>query len=215
MRRAFTTAPWPARTGGLSCPRGRPPGGRTVLIVLVMAVGAAVVAILRGGSLDSLAATVLRWRWLLVAGFGAQIVFDLWSPAWMTPRRALLVVVLSYLAILAFIALNRRLPGVLLADLGLALNLTVIVVNGAMPVSLGAARAAGLPPVPRAAGIKHERLSRSTVLPWLADVVPVPVVGTVISMGDIVLACGIARLVYARTLDGRANDAATQSPASG
>jgi Family of unknown function (DUF5317) len=186
-----------------------------VVIIFVMAVAAAVVGIARGGSLESLAATTLRSSWLLAAGLGAQVLFDLWSPEWMTPRRSLLVVVMSYLAILVFIALNRRAPGMLLADVGLALNLLVIVGNGAMPVSSAAARAAGLPPVPRSAELKHERMTDETTLPWLGDGIPVPGIGTVISVGDIVLAAGIARLVYNRTTASEVRRTPRPSPASG
>lgn len=168
-------------------------------MALVLAVGALLLGLARGGSLDALAATTLRWTWLVVAGLAVQLAALLWSPPWLVGARALLVLILSNLAILVFIAGNRRMPGLLVADVGLALNLLVIVANGAMPVSLEAARAAGISSSPANAGIKHEPLDRDTALPWLADVIPVPGGREVLSAGDLLLAAGIARLVYART----------------
>jgi hypothetical protein len=41
------------------------------------------------------------------------------------------------------------------------------------------------------------------VLPWLADVIPLPVLERLISVGDVLLALGIAWLVYARMMEGR------------
>jgi hypothetical protein len=170
-----------------------------MLIALVLATAAVAAAVARGGTLESLAATPLRWLSLLFVGLGLQIGATLWSPAWLTRPWALLVVVTSNLAILVFIARNRLLPGMLLADVGVALNLLVIVVNGAMPVSAGAARVAGVETAPSSIALKHERMSEDTALPWLGDVIPLPALGEVLSAGDLLLASGIARLVYART----------------
>lgn len=185
-----------------------------MLIVLALVVCAVVYGVLRGGSLESVAATTLRSSWLLAAGLVAQVVFAAWRPQWLSGRWALLVLVASNLAMLVFIALNRRLPGLLLADVGLALNLTVILLNGAMPVSAPAAATAGIGGTPGASGLKHELMSSSTALPWLGDVLPVPGVGEVYSVGDLVLAAGIARLAYARTV-ARSRRPATAPRASG
>jgi hypothetical protein len=79
-------------------------------------------------------------------------------------------------------------------------------------VSAAAARAAGIERAPDAAGLEHELLDEDTRLAWLADVVPVPIVREVWSIGDAILAAGIARLVYARTHASRiANSASPRS----
>jgi hypothetical protein len=182
-----------------------------VLIALLL-VGTAVVAgLLRGGSLDALAATNLRRGWLLALGLALQVAAGVWAPPWLDGARALLVLVASNLAIVVFIALNQRMPGLLLADLGLALNLLVIVLNGAMPVSADAASAAGADVASRASGIEHERMTEESALPWLGDVLPVPLAGEVVSIGDVLLAAGLARLVYAGTTSGLTGE----RPASG
>ncbi len=168
-------------------------------IILAAAALAAAVAVLRGGSLDTLAETKFRWGVLLFVGLGLQVAFDAWRPSWLTERRSLFFLLLSNAAVALFLAMNRHLPGILLAVVGLALNAMVIAANGAMPVSQWAAEQAHVPFSEEAAGLKHERLDAATRLPWLGDAVPLPRLHMVISAGDVVLALGVARLVYART----------------
>jgi hypothetical protein len=186
-----------------------------MVIALLLATVGVALGLARGGSLDTLASTPLRWVWLLFGGLGLQVAAAVWSPPWLTRPWALLVIVLSNLSILLFIAANRRMPGMLAADLGVALNLLVIVVNGAMPVSTEAARRAGVDTVSVSVALKHEPMTETTALPWLADVVPLPGVGEVLSIGDLLLAAGIARLVYARTTLAEDGPTPTPSRASG
>ena len=170
-----------------------------MLIAMILGIGAAVAGIARGGSLDSLAATKFKAAALLPAGLLLQIGFELWSPPWLTREGALLILLASNLLIAIFLALNQRTPGILLAALGLILNVSVIALNGAMPVSQEASDRAGITMSIEDAGLKHERLDDDTKLPWLADVLPVPGVREVLSIGDVILALGIARLIFART----------------
>jgi hypothetical protein len=163
----------------------------SALILAVLAVG---VGLLRGGSLDSLANTRFRWTSLLIAGLGAQLVLQIWSPSWLGDAGELAVLLGSNLLVALFLFGNRRLPGVTLAVGGLLLNVAVIGANGAMPVFEGAAEEVSL----AGAGPKHEPLTDDTLLPWLADVIPVPVVNEILSIGDVLLALGIAQLVYSR-----------------
>jgi hypothetical protein len=171
-----------------------------MLLVAVAAVGAAVFSWIRGGTLEALAATQFRWSGLVFEGLLIQLAFSVWSPPGLSRSGALWVLILSNVAIGAFILANARLPGMLLAGLGLLMNLAVITTNGAMPVSTGAASVAGVEPPPEGAAFKHERMDAQTEVPWLGDVVPVPGLGEVWSLGDFLLALGIARLVYARML---------------
>jgi hypothetical protein len=41
-------------------------------------------------------------------------------------------------------------------------------------------------------------LGPDTKLPWLGDVIPLPRLGEVLSVGDVVLIAGTIRLIYAR-----------------
>ncbi|MFN2595096.1 MAG: DUF5317 domain-containing protein, partial [Actinomycetota bacterium] len=102
--------------------------------------------------------------------------------------------------IAALLFANRNLPGLAPAGLGLALNLPVIGLNGAMPVSVSAARDAGVKANLNDIGFKHERMDSATRLRFLGDVIPIPNSQQIFSAGDIVLALGIGWLVYRRTL---------------
>ena len=84
-------------------------------------------------------------------------------------------------------AANRLVPGALLIALGSVLNAVVTVVNGGMPVDPGALAASGKPPP--SDGL-HVILGPGTVMPFLADVLLVPLVNNIYSVGDVVLAIG-------------------------
>lgn len=187
---------------------------RPVILALVVAVVAAILGLIRGGSLDALAETKLRWLPLLFAALVLQAGFDLWNPDWLGDGGGLAVLLASQVAVAVFFASNWKMPGMALAAAGFALNVIVIAANGAMPVSQRAAELAGLEDIGEL-GIKHELLNDDTAVPWLADVIPVPGTEKVISLGDVLLAAGIGWLVYQRTTSSRAEEeAAPPSPAA-
>lgn len=168
-----------------------------MLVGLVVGAIALGIAYLRGGSVRNLAETRFRGVWLLFAVLAVQLSFGIWDPEDIAPGLGLAIIVVSNGTIVGFLAANRRLPGTLTAAIGLTSNLLVMALNGAMPVSARAAELAG-GAGPLEAGIKHEPLGPASELPWLADVIPVPGLHLVLSPGDIVLAAGIAVLVYRR-----------------
>ncbi len=155
--------------------------------------------LISGGSLKQLAETRFRWLAILFAGFVLQIVLGSWRPAWMSDDLRFWGLLASNGLVVVFLAANLRLPGMWLAAIGLAFNVAVIGANGAMPVSQDAVESyGGAAPTDRG-GFKHEPLNDSTTLGWLADVIPIPPLNRVISVGDVVLACGILYLVFGRT----------------
>jgi hypothetical protein len=165
-----------------------------LFVVLGAAVGVGV-----GGSLQSLAETKFRYVPVLVGALAIQLVF-LFGHGDFLGNAAVWVFVAAQLGVAAFLFFNHNLPGMKLAAIGFLINVIVIVANGAMPVSASAAAAVhDERPPPAGSGYKHERLNDGTVLPWLADVIPVRVINVVISPGDVVIALGIGWLVYART----------------
>ena len=185
-----------------------------MILALVVAVVASVLGVIRGGSLDALADTKLRWLPLLFAALALQAGFDLWNPPWLTDAGDLVVLLVSHATVAVFFALNWKLAGMALAAAGFALNVIVIAANGAMPVSQRAAELAGLEDIGEL-GIKHELLDDDTAVPWLADVIPVPGTEKVVSLGDVLLAGGIGWLVYHRTTSSRREEeAAPPSPAA-
>jgi len=82
---------------------------------------------------------------------------------------------------------NYKLTGALLVALGGGLNLMVVLLNRGMPVD-GLALAAVGAHMPSDA--LHVPLESSTQFPALADVVPVAVVRSVYSIGDVFIAIG-------------------------
>jgi hypothetical protein len=169
-----------------------------MLTTVALAAVAVVAGLLRRGSMERLASTRFRFLWLLWLGFGIQIGAQIWSPEWLTDGWELTVLLVSNGLVAAFLITNLRLPGVALAGAGLVLNVLVIGLNGAMPVDEDASKSAGIGRSLEQAGLKHERLDSDTLLPWLGDVLPIAVLREVLSIGDVLLASGIAYLVYAR-----------------
>jgi len=104
------------------------------------------------------------------------------------------------LLLVAFVAVvNRAIPGAWLIGLGAFLNSVVTFVNAGMPVDPGALAVSGK--VPPSDGL-HVILGPDTRLSFLADVVLIPVINNIYSVGDVVLAIGgfwmVFRLVRAR-----------------
>lgn len=164
-------------------------------IVGLVVLAAVVVGWVRGGRLSNLSHVRLTASWLVVIGFLAQLVL-----VWLTGRageegvRGLPLLVVSQLALLGFFWANRLLPGMPTIFAGFAMNAAVILANGAMPVSRAALTAVSGLSQTVAEG-KHRLLVPGDPLPWLADVIPLPLLRTVVSVGDVVLAAGIAILV--------------------
>lgn len=166
-----------------------------MLLVLVGLTAAVVTGWLLGGSLTRLAAQPVRSARLLQAALAAQLVGAVVPGGY--------VVGLAGSAVLVALAVrrDRRLPGMRLVGLGLALNAVVVGLNGAMPVTAAAAERAGLDLTRIAAGAdpRHELAVPETRLPWLGDVLPLPWPGwpEVVSAGDVVLLAGLGWLVVA------------------
>lgn len=174
-----------------------------MLTAIVVAVLVGVAARLRGGSVDDLAETTFRWTPVLIAGLVVQLVFVYWDPEWLGERGGLAVVLASNAAVAVWLFANKALPGLMLAGAGMALNVVVIAANGAMPVLERSAEAAGVARSLEDASLKHELLDEDTALPWLGDAIPVPPFKEVLSVGDVVLALGVARVVDARMMSRR------------
>ena len=110
---------------------------------------------------------------------------------------------LTNLALVAMVLLNLRVPGLKLFAVGLGLNTLVMLLNGGfMPVSADALRQAGLGARTeelQAAGHsdKSSLIDARTSLPVLGDILPVPAIEKVFSVGDVFVVAGAAWLVAA------------------
>jgi hypothetical protein len=110
----------------------------------------------------------------------------------------------SYILLLIGLYSNRHIPSFWLIIIGTAMNAAVIIANGGrMPVAASALISAGLdqyiPLLEKGNHLKHILLSESTILPWLADFIPLHKAyypgGNVISPGDILIYGGMFLVV--------------------
>lgn len=170
-------------------------------LVLAVLLVALVLGWLAGGSLDRLGELPLRRRWLVVVALGTQLAGTLLGGPFFVA--GLLV---SAALVVVFLTRNRGVTGTGLIALGLLTNVLVVGVNGAMPVSAAAAARAGVSTQDLLTGAdaRHEPSGEATRLPWLGDVVPVPlpVRPEVVSAGDVLVAAGLGQLVVVGMIGG-------------
>lgn len=168
-----------------------------MLLVLVTVAAAVLVGRLAGGRLAGLAHLPLRGGRLAVAAAAVQVVG--WAGAGLVPALWGVGLILSAGLLLAFTARNLGVPGVALVAAGVVANALAVAANRAMPVSAYAAARAGvdLATLPGPGDPRHVVAGPGTALPWLGDAVPValPWLPQVASVGDLLLAAGLALLV--------------------
>ncbi len=167
-----------------------------------------------GGKLRWAARYPVRDPWLVVAGVIAELAAGRWSLGWVGG----VLLVAGYGCLLAFVARNLALPSMWVVGCGLVANLVVIVRNVGMPVRPRAVVDAGITSWARLGSVRYgprhhgERLS--TRLPWLDDRLPVAVFHSVVSVGDVILAVGVA-LVVARAMHYRGRYQRRRLPVGG
>lgn len=171
----------------------------TSLSVLLVALGV-LAGLARGGRVANITVARFRYPALVFAGLALQVGAELYAlfvdPALREGGRGIAILTVSYSLLVFFVLANIRIQGMVLVGLGLGLNLTVITANEGMPVSITAASAAGFDPSDYLrTAVKHRRLGPTTRLPFLADVIPLPGLRKVISIGDVVFGAGIFFLV--------------------
>jgi hypothetical protein len=171
------------------------------MLVLILIAAAVLIGFAAGGSLRPFEHVRVHW-------WGAALVGVALQALPLNGGLGTAAVVASYVLLLGFAVVNRRLPALWLVIAGLLLNLVVIGLNGGMPVSASALRTAGTDSrgLVGAGAIKHHLMGPDDVLTPLADVIAIPSpIGAVVSVGDLLLYAGIAILVVAIML-GRAGE---------
>jgi hypothetical protein len=164
-----------------------------MIVVTTVAVTGLLAGFLAGGSVRNFDRVHVHWWGAAIGGLALQVV-----PVhrWVDDDVAVAVLVGSYALLIAFVWVNRRLPAAPLLLVGLVLNMTVIALNGGMPVSESAIRISGGSDGTLPAAIddgKHHVMTSSDVLTPLADIIALPPpVATVLSIGDLFLYAGIA-----------------------
>jgi uncharacterized protein DUF5317 len=162
----------------------------------------------RGGRLVNLTRLAPRWLPLLMLAVAAVTAARV---AVVPVGAARVLVIGGYLLALVGLAANMALPWLWLAFAGAALNTAVIAANaGRMPVSGPVIRAISRSLVfGGATGPFYVLAGPHTALAPLGDTLPLVVggVGVVLSPGDALLALGIAAVLQAGMLPGRASPA--------
>jgi hypothetical protein len=156
------------------------------------------VGVLRGGSLENINRVRFRLPWLVFLGLALQIGAEAAAARFPDIHRGAvgpIVLAVSYGLVGTFVALNFRFPGTLIIGLGLFLNLSVILANRAMPVSLWAIKVSGSHAATHLQNsVKHRVMGPATRLGFLGDIIPLPPLG-IVSVGDVVLGAGVFLLV--------------------
>ncbi|MBC7291163.1 MAG: DUF5317 domain-containing protein [Actinotalea sp.] len=160
-----------------------------------------------------------RWRlpWLVWATLALQAVL-LEAP--LPDGVARVGHTLTYAAALAFLWLNRRVPGALIVGVGAASNgITIALNGGTLPADPDAVAATGRVETGEFA---NSAVLEDPVLPWLGDVfawpAPLPLANT-FSVGDVLILLGVVVAAWATTArlgrmpERRAGDSADPEPA--
>ena len=175
-------------------------------MILLQALAIAIlVGVLRGGRPSQLMLVPLRWPALPLFASAAQfLVVRLGDGQRAAPDLLAGILLLSNLALLLMVWVNRHIPGMALLGVGLILNLVVMLANGgAMPISpetmarIGAADPAALLGT-RVLGCKSVLLLlEQTQLWFLSDVLvlPPPFALSAFSAGDVLIAWGVFEMV--------------------
>jgi len=164
-----------------------------MLLVATAAVGASYV---RGGRLERFSVDGLHGTPLLTAGLGFQLGLHLGAEQGsLHGVTGGIVLVASQVLVLAWLWHHRHLPGMTALLAGVTLNAIAITLNGAMPVAPDAIAAVGYPGFDPSPG-KHELITAATAVPWLGDTIPVRSFGTIVSVGDLLLALGLFPLAH-------------------
>jgi hypothetical protein len=140
-----------------------------------------VLGVATGGHLRSLQTLDLKFWPGLIAGVVAR------GAAPFLGGLALLTSLAGLVLVSAVAVVNRSLPGAGLIALGSTLNAIVTFLNAGMPVDPAALVVSGKPAP--SDGL-HVLIGSGTQLPFLADVLLVPVINNIYSLGDVLLAIG-------------------------
>lgn len=187
---------------------------KLILATLLVTV---VIGFLMRGRLSNLSRLRLRWAPLALVGFSMQLI----NPPGRWPLFMLLG---SFVLLTIFAVANIKTAGFALIMIGVAMNFTVIAVNGGMPVARQALIASGqvdtLSDLVNSADgyVKHHLADADDRVVFLADVIALPApISQAISLGDIYTYGGVLVVIVAamrRRVEDEDAEAATSLPAA-
>jgi len=177
---------------------------------------AVIVVVATKGSFGRLSALHFRHLWLLFLGLAIQIVLEVVDfPKDRIENVGLAILLVSYGAILGFCFVNRKVKGMTLVGIGVALNVLVIALNQGMPTKDDVQQRNGREVhVPIAQTVKHRPSRDDDLLGFLGDVITAPgVPNQQFSIGDVVMALGIVDLCFEGSRVPRRRGGARRAPA--
>ena len=127
---------------------------------------------------------------------GIAFAFFTLAPV-VSPDQAFGLFLASQSCLLTFLVVNRHISGGLWVAAGVVFNALPVAINKGMPVSASAAHIAGVTPPSGAA--RHLVMGDATHLNFLGDILPIPYIGKVISLGDVLMLFGFAIVAYTVT----------------
>ena len=158
-----------------------------LLSIFAFLVGAAI-GRTRGGRARALTTTPLNKAGWLAAGISGVLIVTLIGPS-----QPILWMLVTYASFAYFALRNLQLTGMVVLLIGMLMNLVPMLANFAVPVSeqalisVGEVANDGSPIID---GIRES--TATTSLNFFGDVIPVPIFGVVVSLGDLVIAVALA-----------------------
>ncbi len=169
-----------------------------MILVWVTSIGVAS-AVFTWTRLRRLAELPIRHLWLIWVALGVQLVLFEYLGRRIPVPVSDKIHLGTYALALAFLWLNRRLPGGWLIAIGTSFNLAAIVANdGSMPANMTAWRRAGMREIPPEV-FENSRALSSPRLAILGDVFYVPAswpLSNVFSIGDVLIVVGSTYLAH-------------------
>lgn len=171
------------------------------MLLSVATIGLAIAAgAIAGGGLPRIAELQLRWFWLLGAALGLQLLVGFATSLGLPEEIAPAGYIGAYTLVFAWLWGNWRVPGLQIAAVGIGANTLALLLNGGrMPIWPEAFFAAGFTQADLEGDSFHFLLTVDTAADFvrrggvLGDLVPLPLplVRSVLSIGDLLLNLGI------------------------
>ena len=171
------------------------------MILAAIILAGFVLSLLSGGSWRQLEEEHLRGEWVILLLLPLQILWPSISERVglnCALSTGLWLAMMVVLAVVLFANTDRRWM-LAVAAVGIAMNVLVIGLNGAMPVSLDAAQDIGMMGADATTVLEarclHDAAGTDTRLFWLADIIGIPgpsMTRGVVSLGDLLLATGLS-----------------------
>jgi hypothetical protein len=160
---------------------------------------ALIVVLATKGSFQRLGSLHFKMPWLLFAALAIQIALEFVDvPKDRIEDLGVGVLLLSYALIFGFCFVNRKVKGLSLITVGVALNVLVIALNQGMPTKDDVRERNGREVhVPIEQTVKHRPEQDDDILGFLGDVITAPgFPNQQFSIGDIVMGLGIVDLCF-------------------